>query len=329
MNRCRSDRYATFSGRPRLLATLNTSSPPRPHRARFPAALPLIGVGITSLAQVRRMAQCHSNAKCYDALLPAPALKVIKHCQDAPCAGTATKQLMTDCASAIRSAGSWTPHYRRSSPRSQYHSYARAWAALDGAADLRLALVAQRIEQWTSNPKVAGSNPAGRTFSQVRGLSLLRSKSPKRRVTRTDPEFFAKPPKLVGCSEPTLLSARPSSHSSCASDCELQLTDGRSREERGLRSMATQAKGRRAAARVQVRIDRLTSGNPGDVRPVGSGVSELRINYGPGYRVYYLQEAQRVIVLLCGGNKSTQEDDIQQAQRIAAEWRTKEDKGDE
>ena len=57
-------------------------------------------------------------------------------------------------------------------------------------------------------------------------------------------------------------------------------------------------KDRRAAARVLVRIDRLAAGNPGDVKPVGSGISELRIDYVPGYRVYYLQEGKRLIVLL-------------------------------
>lgn len=63
---------------------------------------------------------------------------------------------------------------------------------------------------------------------------------------------------------------------------------------------------RRAAVRVQVRIDRLANGNAGDVKPVGAGISELRISCGPGYRVYYLNEGQRVIFLLCGGDKSTQ-----------------------
>jgi putative addiction module killer protein len=82
-----------------------------------------------------------------------------------------------------------------------------------------------------------------------------------------------------------------------------------------------QLKDRRAAARVLVRIDRLAAGNPGDVKPVGHGVCELRIDYGPGYRVYYLERGQRLIVLLCGGDKSTQDRDIAQAQRIAAEWR--------
>jgi putative addiction module killer protein len=80
-------------------------------------------------------------------------------------------------------------------------------------------------------------------------------------------------------------------------------------------------KDRRAAARVQVRIDRLAAGNPGDVRPVGGGVSELRIDYGPGYRIYFVQDGQRVIVLLCGGDKSSQNRDIDEAHRIARAWR--------
>lgn len=83
-------------------------------------------------------------------------------------------------------------------------------------------------------------------------------------------------------------------------------------------------KDRRAAARVQVRIDRLVTGNPGDVKPVGRGISELRIDYGPGYRVYYLQQSQRLIVLLCGGDKGSQQKDIEEAKRIAADWSTDE-----
>jgi putative addiction module killer protein len=78
---------------------------------------------------------------------------------------------------------------------------------------------------------------------------------------------------------------------------------------------------------VQVRIDRLAAGNPGDVKPVGSGVSELRIDYGPGYRVYYLQEGDTLILLLCGGDKSSQDRDVRDAQQIAMEW--KEAKDDE
>ncbi|MDN6440248.1 type II toxin-antitoxin system RelE/ParE family toxin [Corynebacterium nuruki] len=73
-----------------------------------------------------------------------------------------------------------------------------------------------------------------------------------------------------------------------------------------------------------MRVDRLAAGDPGDVRPVGSGVSELRIPYGPGYRVYYLQDGPRLILLLCGGDKSSQSDDIGQAQRIAEQWRNNE-----
>jgi putative addiction module killer protein len=71
-----------------------------------------------------------------------------------------------------------------------------------------------------------------------------------------------------------------------------------------------------------VRIDRLAAGDPGDVKPVGSGISELRIDYGPGCRVYYLQEGQRLIVLLCAGDKTSQDRDIKQANRIAQEWKT-------
>jgi putative addiction module killer protein len=84
----------------------------------------------------------------------------------------------------------------------------------------------------------------------------------------------------------------------------------------------TKLKDRRAAARVLVRVTRLAAGNPGDVRPVGAGVSEIRIDYGPGYRVYYLQDGQQLILLLCGGDKSSQPDDIMTAHRIAEQWRS-------
>lgn len=80
-------------------------------------------------------------------------------------------------------------------------------------------------------------------------------------------------------------------------------------------------KDRRAAVRVQVRIDRLAAGNPGDIKPVGGGVSELRIDYGPGYRVYVLPEGNDLVVLLCGGDKSRQSEDINEARRIAREWK--------
>lgn len=68
-----------------------------------------------------------------------------------------------------------------------------------------------------------------------------------------------------------------------------------------------------ARARIAVRIDRLALGNPGDVKPVGEGVSEMRIHHGPGYRVYYAHRGQEIILLLCGGDKSTQADDIRRA----------------
>lgn len=75
----------------------------------------------------------------------------------------------------------------------------------------------------------------------------------------------------------------------------------------------------KARVRIQVRIDRLSMGNPGDVRPVGEGVSELRIDYGPGYRVYYVQRGSVLVVMLCGGDKSSQSSDIKQAKAIAAQ----------
>ncbi len=75
----------------------------------------------------------------------------------------------------------------------------------------------------------------------------------------------------------------------------------------------------RARARVQARIERLTSGNPGDVEPVGDGVSELRINYGPGYRVYFKKRGRELIILLAGGDKNTQAKDIKSALRLARE----------
>lgn len=70
-------------------------------------------------------------------------------------------------------------------------------------------------------------------------------------------------------------------------------------------------------ARIQARIERLAAGNPGDVEPVGEGVSELRVNYGPGYRVYFMRRVQELIILLAGGDKSTQAKDIKAALRLA------------
>lgn len=76
-------------------------------------------------------------------------------------------------------------------------------------------------------------------------------------------------------------------------------------------------KDHRARARIAARIVRLRSGNPGDVKPVGSGVSEMRIPEGPGYRVYYVQRDATVVLLLCGGDKSSQPSDIAEAKRLA------------
>ena len=73
----------------------------------------------------------------------------------------------------------------------------------------------------------------------------------------------------------------------------------------------------RARARVLVRVERLAAGNPGDVRAVGEGVSELRIDYGPGYRVYYKRQGRAIVVLLAGGDKRTQSRDIETALRLA------------
>ncbi len=72
-----------------------------------------------------------------------------------------------------------------------------------------------------------------------------------------------------------------------------------------------------ARARIQIRIERLVAGNPGDVEPVGEVVSELRVNYGPGYRVYFKQRGYELIILLAGGDKSTQTKDIKTALRLA------------
>jgi putative addiction module killer protein len=96
----------------------------------------------------------------------------------------------------------------------------------------------------------------------------------------------------------------------------LQLVDGLSPTERfvlwlaGLRDL-------RARAKVLARIERLIGGNPGVVKPVGADVSELRINYGPGYRVYYLQRGTELTILLAGGDKSSQAKDIDDALLLA------------
>jgi len=76
-----------------------------------------------------------------------------------------------------------------------------------------------------------------------------------------------------------------------------------------------------ARSRIVTRLDRLALGNPGDSKSVGSGISELRIDYGPGYRVYFMHRGATVIVLLCGGDKRNQAADIRRAIAIATEWK--------
>lgn len=77
----------------------------------------------------------------------------------------------------------------------------------------------------------------------------------------------------------------------------------------------------RARVRVQVRIDRMAEGNFGDVKSVGDGLSEVRIDYGPGYRVYFTYQGRHLVILLCGGDKSSQRRDIKQASLIAKSWK--------
>lgn len=79
-------------------------------------------------------------------------------------------------------------------------------------------------------------------------------------------------------------------------------------------------KDRQARLRIVERIDRLAHGNPGDTKTVGQGVWELRLTYGPGYRVSYLQDGDKLVLLLCGGDKSTQQTDINRAHELADEW---------
>ena len=82
----------------------------------------------------------------------------------------------------------------------------------------------------------------------------------------------------------------------------------------------------RARYRILTRIKRLEEGNLGDVKPVGDGISELRIHYGPGYRVYYKDTGNEIIILFCGGDKTTQQEDIARAKQIAASPLEEEDK---
>ena len=91
------------------------------------------------------------------------------------------------------------------------------------------------------------------------------------------------------------------------------------RQTETFRKWERKLKDPKAKALIAARILRVANGLLGDVSPVGEGVSELRIHYGPGYRVYFRRRGEEIIILLCGGDKSTQEQDIKQAKRLAIE----------
>ncbi|MDP3167371.1 MAG: type II toxin-antitoxin system RelE/ParE family toxin [Hydrogenophaga sp.] len=92
------------------------------------------------------------------------------------------------------------------------------------------------------------------------------------------------------------------------------------RQTETFRKWRTGLKDERVRALVASRLDRLAFGLAGDVESVGRGVSELRIHHGPGYRLYFCKKGSTIIILLCGGNKSTQTKDIKTAKRLAEEW---------
>jgi putative addiction module killer protein len=77
----------------------------------------------------------------------------------------------------------------------------------------------------------------------------------------------------------------------------------------------------RAKAKIEARIRRLSLGNPGDAKSVSGGIHEMRIDFGPGYRIYFAEFGELIVVLLCGGDKSTQADDIKLARAVAHEWK--------
>jgi len=95
------------------------------------------------------------------------------------------------------------------------------------------------------------------------------------------------------------------------------------KQSEAFRKWRVKLKDERARVLIASRLDRLAFGNAGDVKPVGQGVSELRIDHGPGYRVYFQKRGETVILLLCGGDKRTQDEDIEKAKRLAAEWSEK------
>jgi len=92
------------------------------------------------------------------------------------------------------------------------------------------------------------------------------------------------------------------------------------KQTEAFRTWRLRLKDDRARALIASRLDRLAFGHAGDVEPVGQGISELRIHYGPGYRIYFQKRGDTIIVLLCGGDKSTQSKDIKAAKRLADAW---------
>ena len=78
---------------------------------------------------------------------------------------------------------------------------------------------------------------------------------------------------------------------------------------------------RRAVARINARLRNVSLGNLGDIRSVGDGISEMRIRHGPGYRIYFMRRGLNLVVLLCGGDKGSQQRDIERAKRLALEWK--------
>lgn len=91
------------------------------------------------------------------------------------------------------------------------------------------------------------------------------------------------------------------------------------RQTRSFSAWLESLRDERARLRIAVRIERLQSGHFGDAKPVGQGVGELRIDYGPGYRVYFVRRGDAVVILLCGGDKRSQDRDVALAMKLAKE----------
>jgi putative addiction module killer protein len=98
------------------------------------------------------------------------------------------------------------------------------------------------------------------------------------------------------------------------------------RQTREFRAWMTDLRDRAAKPAILRRIDRLARGNPDDAKPIGEGVSEMRIHFGPGYRVYFVERGLQLVVLLCGGDKSSQGKDIEKAKALARAWIDEEDR---